>query len=517
MALQGKRKPKEITWLKTEHQLHEKPTLMDGDTPFFFNGAQITTVQGYYRVLKGLWTYEQYSAYNYEYLVQAKKDGFTIINFALIWKFIETEENYYDWSMVDPLIHAAGKANMPIEWVMWGVNFCSMSGAVPDWAMTKYDKVVNAEGLEHTRYHHDYEWDPWEYKEPIKQLDFADQRLQKQVAKFLKSLMNRTAQIIKECGYQNIVKGIQVENEPAYCGTGDRNNSFFGRSYSPSANALWEQEGWVEEHAFCREIAWRFYNAISKAVKESDYPVWTRVNYAPYFLGVRSITENECHRAYDETYLDFLGFDAYPLTTKDAIYHHAKNPYYTQGKNFNMIMEHAGGDSNTMEYIFNALAGGAVYNIWQYNNMNPWRTQFIYQIDENSGEQTLTWDAAKLFKFNNMLLKNKVALATLKPESPYLHFSNRHFKQKFEDSFVMHEGVQVTLESSNGAAMIASYQKEDNTIVVLSTAEATISAESLSKAWVGYVHDEKFKKEGERTVTNCTVTMYPFECVLIEM
>lgn len=111
---------------------------------------------------------------------------------------------------------------------------------------------------------------------------------------------------------------------------------------------------------------------LANGVKESNYPVWTRLNTFTT-AEKKSIDHNEQMRLADGTSLDFVGLDPYSTSTS-ILYSYGNqqvviggsNEDWAEGSNLPMVMENSGAVTNAESLMMASLAGGAFCNVYEY-------------------------------------------------------------------------------------------------------------------------------------------------------
>ncbi|RTE72665.1 hypothetical protein BHE90_012923 [Fusarium euwallaceae] len=119
---------------------------------------------------------------------------------------------------------------------------------------------------------------------------------------------------------------------------------------------------------------WEFCTNLANAVKESDYPVWTRSND---FRGVDAAhtSYNEKMRKSEGVSMDFIGLDPYSNDVK-AIFKFGHTTTfdcrnYATGSNLPMMVENGGQYTNLDHLILASLAGGSLYNVYDLMSTDP--------------------------------------------------------------------------------------------------------------------------------------------------
>lgn len=216
-------------------------------------------------------------------------------------------------------------------------------------------------------------------------LDKTDPKLVQLESAALRKVMEHVAEweATQNAGKHTTV-GVQVSNESMTLsieGGGTINGTWMNVSQSDSALAAWRDfvgftwestsNGGADTYKeFNRHVLWNYYNELSKAVKQSSYPVWTRANDA--VRGYSAVEYNQRVRAAGRTsYLDFVGIDPYGADrAKQHAFGHSKvwnGVDYSYGNNLPMIMEIGAEDGQyAVPYgLLSTLSGGGYYNIYE--------------------------------------------------------------------------------------------------------------------------------------------------------
>ncbi|KAJ5153554.1 uncharacterized protein N7482_010032 [Penicillium canariense] len=193
--------------------------------------------------------------------------------------------------------------------------------------------------------------------------DFSLRALEKTA---LKNVMNHVAGYNTANGDKKILIGVDISNE----GLVDKIQAGTGGGTIYENPATWSaRSAFASEAAFVQRTMWEFQVNLANAVKESNYPVWTRSNINSA-LSVQ-VTYNEAMRANGGTSVDFCGLDPYiSNVTQLWEFGHQQvtiggtNVNWAMGSNVPMIMEN-GGEYTTSEWlILSTLAGGGYYNVY---------------------------------------------------------------------------------------------------------------------------------------------------------
>lgn len=419
----------------------EKVTLRVDGKPFFYNGVQVST----HRLEnKAGWSW---ASNDMAVLFQtAARDGFTVITCPLLWSRIETAPDVFDWSALEKAIDHATTCGIKLEFLWYGSNLCGSYNAVPKF-YDSFQKVLKRDGA-------------ISLHKNLYKYDLCDPRLLAREQALLTQVMDHIARYTSARRYPTTVIGMQVLNEPTVV-TYEGGTSATDRSYSDCANRKWKTGGYTNATAFNTDVLWEYLEGLAKAIKQSSYPVWTRVNFCDIWeksIDEGVIAKNESERASGGTALDFIGNDPYTKRTKDIFRYCTDSSRYNRGKNLVMVMENGGAYSNTDMLIFNALAGNGVYNIWELCDSGTGSlllgNQGLYTLEAN---RTLLpkKHVQSVRDFMTMINKDKHDLATLKAGGGRLRFFNRTFLRTFSGTETIH-GQAITYASTNtGGGIVA--------------------------------------------------------------
>ncbi|KAH8674250.1 hypothetical protein BX600DRAFT_433837 [Xylariales sp. PMI_506] len=204
--------------------------------------------------------------------------------------------------------------------------------------------------------------------------DFSLRTLEKTV---LKNVMNHIAEYNTANGDKKILIGVDVCNECLV----DKIEAGSGGGTIYENPATWSaRPNFTSEAAFVQRTMWEFQVNLANAVKESNYPVWTRSNINKGLTG--QIIYNEEMRENGGTSVDFGGLDPYisNVTQLWEFGHQqvligATNVDWTNGSNVPMIMENGGEYNNSEWLILATVAGGGYYNVYAFmdqESYNMW-------------------------------------------------------------------------------------------------------------------------------------------------
>ncbi|KAJ5735923.1 uncharacterized protein N7483_001048 [Penicillium malachiteum] len=312
--------------------------------------------------------------------------------------------------------------------------------------------------------------------------DKNDLELRALEKKALKTLMNHVASFNSANGDIKTLVGVDVANENSVThihGVGDtvyHNPATWGAYVNFSSQA-----------AFVARTEWEYTVNLANGIKESNYPVWTRLNTFTT-AEEKSIDYNEEMRVSGGTSLDFVGLDPYSTSTSTLYsYGHQQtvvgtsDENWAEGSNLPMVMENSGAVSSAESLLLASLAGGAFYNVYEY--MGPDNFGLYYPKDTSTDDFTPVARGtyvADVVKTNKLLKSLALDLSTKRPSGAngtrlvyFNPFSNSTSTQgrilTFATSFTGNSTGTV------GLAIVRS----DHTILLASTRDSTFSISGI--------------------------------------
>lgn len=431
-------------------------------------------------------------------------------------QLIYSDAEEYNYDYLDQAIDFAKNAGLKFELLWFGTDTCSITSdmRVPVHVQMNYQKTLD-DDTAHTPLLKKF--GPTavtgDYSYIMCKNDLALRELE---ADTVKSVFNHIAQ-----RGDDVVVGCQVSNEP---GVGRLHGTKkTPRCMCDACTSKIETLG-VSDGEFREITMWEYNNNIAKAVKTSDYPVWTRVNLDEH-ADVEGVAYNEKMRASaDGTCVDFIGIDHYRKTPAQLAMEGQPGSQWSQGKNLPMVMELGQKDDreNGIYLEQDALAtlsGGAFVNNYDACSNDGSK---IYELDKKTRKFVPIDNVIPgLFKANRMLQKIGCDLATKLPGAAggdqlmyYNAISSAAPGQTYHQDEVM-DNKGVSFSTVNNGVGIA-VNKGANELALLSTREddtftlENINAEGIASAELGYydtennwVKEETFsdlKEEGKVSV-----------------
>lgn len=446
-----------------------RPRLMVAGKPFFYNAIQFSLNR---LMDRDGWTWDELE----QLFTTASADGFTVIGVPILWNHIEPSEGTFSWMDVNKSLDYCEKYGLKAEFLWFGSQICStskLSEGTPQYVLDKYEKVCGLDG--NALYYEGVDQISGKLSRFFK-LDIADARLLERESYVLNTLMEHIKEYLSAKTFGNVLIGIELLNEPtAYKIWGTDIPP--SRSFSAYAQNQWKNGSFTDTIDFNACLLIKYLNGLGKAVKQSGYAVWTRVNFYEDLEGAeqlsRLISINEANRKKSESYVDFVGKDLYSRIPED-IYQYCTDSNCHTGKNLVMVMENGGHYENTDRLMINALAGNGYYHIWEIcDTMESWPAG-VYSV---SGKELKPKPhRKKVADMNHLLLKNRNALAKNCSGSNTLKFLNRHFSGTVDIS-----------ERINGWKVTYRCWQEGMLIVSLDNNSLTFLASEACRITVGQV------------------------------
>ena len=318
-------------------------------------------------------------------------------------QLIYAHADEFDYEYLDKAIDYARNAGLKFEILWFGTDTCSLSTdtRVPVWVYT-YQKTIGTDG-----------------NPLLKKSDSLtgyynyimcknDEALREKEALALKNVYDHIAS-----RGDDVVIGCQVSNEP---GVGLLHGSK-KTAHCMCSDCVQKQETLGVSDAQFREITmWEYNENLSRAVKESAYPVWTRMNLAES-ADVEGVAYNELMRATSGTHLDYIGIDHYRHSPTQLAMEGVPGQQFAQGENIPMLMELGQKDARDAglflaEDTLACLSGGAYVTI--YDASSPDGCE-IYKYNQSTKTFTNYAQIDNLVSTNLMLKKIGYDLAIRYP------------------------------------------------------------------------------------------------------
>lgn len=236
-----------------EHGSHIQ---VDG-SDFLFVGAQIRT-DAFMNCDK--LSYLQIKAL----FAEASKLGVTCVQIPVEWAKLEVEQDKFDFTYLFNVLSYANEYGLKIELLWFGTNMCgdTHSYTVPDYILRDGKTYPKFDALRTGEY--------WNYYGIMWFLDFDNENLVARETNAITKMMEYVYEFDSTHGAHKPLIGVQVLNEP----------DIFARWRINDKNVLSRETGetMTQEEAYAKIC--NSLNALGKAVKDSKYKVYTRVNLA---------------------------------------------------------------------------------------------------------------------------------------------------------------------------------------------------------------------------------------------
>lgn len=311
-----------ISYVDHDLSRAQKYVLRVDNKPFYMTNVQIRLEK-----LRYNWGWD--AAARDAIIGQAAADGFNTVSIPIHWFEVEKSKNKFDWNVLDEYLSLINKYNIKME-LLWfsqnsGGRTQRLSGKqlrVPGYVLSEPKPGASKTTSDYTikREQSDYT------------LDLSDKKLAARDAYVLGKVMERVAQWDKGHDSKHPVIGVQLGNEV----TG---YDFNGQTFS-SAQVI------------------AYLNELGRAVKQSPYSVWTRVNCV-WGMENERIEVNESLRSLYGSNIDFVGVDLYKV---DHAAMRTTLPY--KGRNYRMIMEGEAEVPQAAQYPLAALSGNTAYDYY---------------------------------------------------------------------------------------------------------------------------------------------------------
>lgn len=400
-----------------------------------------------------------------------------------------SSKDRYDWSYLDKIISYAEEAGIKLEVLWFGTETCSLSidMRVPFYVFHNYQKSM----VNDTKPFLEKASTPSTtgvYRYLMCKNDFE---LREKEHEVVKAMFDHIAQYNEKTGGQKTVIGCEVANEPAvgmvHGNAIWENGKRIQHCMCENCKNLKKQMG-LDDQGFRDWTMWGYTENIALAVKESDYPVWTRVNNFNA-TDAEGVEYNEWKRATTGTHVDFIGVDPYFLKdSKTYMYEMGHKSLYSRGSNLPMVMEYYGKSSDSVKMTLAALSGGSYYNIYDLGSSDNWGTY------DNGPDNTPVPHGSYVEEIRNMNhMLNKIAydLATKKPDEAggtKLKYFNGQSKNETTNETKTIRNISVNYQNQSNGVGIA-VEKSSREIALESTVPATFSLKGLAVYGIASVEE----------------------------
>lgn len=399
-----------------------------------------------------------------------------------------SKADQFNFDYLDQLIAQAQKANIKLEILWFGSDTTSTSTEkrLPFYVLHDYAVAQKVAGSK------DH---PFLDKSSASSytgiynylMDKNDQGLQASEGKALKKVFDHIADYNNRNGHHDTVIGAQVANEPQ---VSKLHGSSMGVDFPQSQPSLdaWDKFKQTDSSVadFRSWTMWNYTNNLAKQVKNSKYPVITRVNNA-IPADADLIGWNEKMRSKSSTDLDVVGADLYVYNYQKLFnYGHDLSTNgttvgYDRGSNLPMVMEDgsllqskAGRPTlaDAAPRIVTAYAGGATHNYYDFMSEDGYAL-YDWQNNQFVPEGSQTTQVAAT---NQLLAKLGYDLATKQADGAggkKLLFFNAVPADKNNVSVEKHFGkTSITYKTDTEKSMGIADQRDENNLALASTSDS---------------------------------------------
>lgn len=438
-----------VSWVDTSRGY---PVLTVAGKPFLYLGTQLSP----HRLRHFGWEWADME----KLFAAAAADNVTVLAIPLLWDWVEHTEGHFDWQVPDTFLDWGRKYGLRLEILWFGSNVCGKSlppEGTPQWALDRFEKACGPDGSLY--FADDFCYAAYKPTRFYK-LDPCDEALLAAETGAVKATFDHIGEWQRAAGGDAVVVGAQILNEATCVKLFDSTGMNFpnlDRSYSKSAQCRWRTGGYTGAAAFNTDVFWEYLHGLSGAVKSSAHSVWCRVNLNKNYEGVdfarRLIEKNEAARAAGGTNIDFIGDDPY-VDDAGEMFRFGGGLFAT-GQNLPMVMENDGAYPDTVKLIFNAMAGGAAYNIWELVSSGEpgWQTGF-YAVDHATRTLAPKPHRDEIRGFFGMLRREGEHIAALRPSTGQIAWFNRDFAPGVHEVAKV-GGVSVTYAAQSAGGGLA--------------------------------------------------------------
>lgn len=399
----------------------------------------------------------------------------------------------YNYEWVDKIINWADDADLKLEFLWFGTDTTKITsdGRVPYYVIRNYqhsirDGVIQrnktADSTKHPgSYNPDWQW--WFF------MCKNDPNLQLKEYESLKALYDHIAEDSQQRG-KRVVVGCDISNESATTvrsGRGRCSCDYCNEIFNNGDGGILTNSKYTSEGLFNYDTYWRWVQNLGKAVKDSNYSVWTRINQHSNRSDFVYRNENAKANGTPATYVDFVGYDPYIASIYEAICYgtglipDTEYDKYNYGNNLPMAMENSGTQRSLDYYILGTIAGGGVYNVY---NMLAKDGNDLYsnKTDENGNDyfEPTNSNIENIRKTNHWLKGIWSDIATKQPEnaggSKLIFFNEWADATANINKYV--GGIKTTYKTDNKGVGIA-IEESDKSFILSSKQEASFTLSNI--------------------------------------
>ena len=491
-----------VSYVHTDETTGRTNIYVEGK-PFLYVGASIR--------VDALMNTDKLTIEQIEPLFEKAKDlGVTSLQIPVEWKDIELEEDVFDYTYLDRMMRYANRYDLKIEFLWFGTNMVgdTHSYTVPDYIIRDGKRFPKLDAMRTGEF--------WNYYGIMWYMDFNHPNLLEREGHAVAKMMEYIYEWDRTHGAYHPVIGIQILNE-ADAFVRWRIDTF--QVQSPLGGLMSHEEGWQK--------VMDSLNHLGMIVKESQYKVYTRTNFANSTGGDNTNSSNHGIFSGDVAKnpppwvidifnlegIDIVGDDSYRSSVKDI-----RGIMTMYGRNlpgnFPHVAENAGNYPNTPSLILAALSQGAGYSIYdlitspfyiRHGSAGVDQGILSYDQDFNILEKNHYQPTRKLIHGLN---DSWVDLLRVDPANfaVFNATTNNPDMQKIQTLQTM--GARMTFQTSQGALAYALVF--ENHILVFSTEQATINFLDVNIQSVvsgRYLADETFEIMQTITLSGNTLSL----------
>lgn len=292
---------------------------------------------------------------------EAAKLGVTCVQIPVEWAKMEIAQDVFDYTYLYKMMTFANKYDLKMEFLWYGTNMCgdTHSYTVPDYILRDGRTYPKFDALRTGEF--------WNFYGIMWYLDFDNENLIARETNAVEKMMEYIYEYDSTHGAKKPVIGIQILNEP----------DIFVRYRIGKYNVLSRETGqtMTAEEGYTKVC--NSLNALGKAVKKSNYQVYTRVNLAGSTKGDNQNSSG--NGVYDGAEvkdapafatrmqalegIDIIGDDCYMSGVKNV---KGITSMYAEKipNNFGHVAENDGNYANTASLILAAVSQHGGYSIY---------------------------------------------------------------------------------------------------------------------------------------------------------
>lgn len=437
---------------------------------------------------------------------EASKLGVTVVQIPIEWAKLEVEKDQFDYTYLWHILTFANRYSLKIELLWFGTNMCgdTHSYTVPDYILRDGKTYPKFDALRTGEY--------WNYYGVLWFLDFDNENLMARESAAISKMMDYIYEFDSTHEGKKPVIGIQVLNEP------DIFVRFRIKQYNVLSRVtgveMTSEEGYQK---ICNSL-----DRLGKAVKNSKYKVYTRVNFANATSADQissgtgiydgSSVKNApdfVERIHNLEGIDIVGDDSYNSSVKNI--KGLASMFATKIKNnFGHIAENDGNYSNTPSLILAAMSQHAGYSIYDMITSPFFVENGTSSVDQ--GIMTFKGNSFSEFTYKGHYTATKNLINGLTKVSDVIYnVSNEDFacfniKSDYPSQDISQNinttNTSISFKTSNTAIGFALDNGNSLDIYVTDNSEITLGNITISDISIGDYENGTFKQKESVTKSN---------------